>query len=93
MIVDNKETRFQCTNYTFQDLNKPAGEQQQPAPVVEVPGEPGVMAVRIPVPGWRIEEVEDLDEYTIEDVQTFYTSVENIPISKPDIDSTPEKKK
>ena len=61
-IVDNKETKFQCTNYTIQDLNKPAGEQQQPAPVVEVPGEPGVMAVLIPVRGYKIEEVEDLDE-------------------------------
>ena len=61
-ITDNKETRFQCTNYTFQDLNQPAGQQQQPAPVVEVPGEPGVMAVHIPVPGYIIKEVEDLDE-------------------------------
>ena len=52
---------FECTNYTFQDLNQPEGQQQQPAPVVEVPGEPGVMAVRIPVPGWFIKEVEDLD--------------------------------
>ena len=54
--------KFECTNYTFQDLNQPEGQQQQPAPVVEVPGEPGVMAVRIPVPGWKIVEVEDLDE-------------------------------
>ena len=61
-IVDNKEARFECTNYTIQDLNKPAGEQQQPAPVVEVPGEPGVMAVHIPVRGYKIVEVEDLDE-------------------------------
>ena len=53
---------FECTNYTFQDLNKPEGEQQQPAPVVEVPGEPGVMAVHIPVRGYIIKEVEDLDE-------------------------------
>ena len=53
---------FECTNYTFQDLNQPEGQQQQPAPVVEVPGEPGVMAVRIPVPGYVIKEVEDLDE-------------------------------
>ncbi len=52
---------FECTNYTFQDLNQPEGQQQQPAPVVEVPGEPGVMAVRIPVPGYVIKEVEDLD--------------------------------
>lgn len=61
-ISDNKEARFECTNYTFQDLNQPAGQQQQPAPVVEVPGEPGVMAVHIPVPGYVIKEVEDLDE-------------------------------
>ena len=58
---DNNGNAFQCTNYTFQDLNQPEGQQQQPAPVVEVPGEPGVMAVRIPVPGWVIKEVEDLD--------------------------------
>ena len=61
-ISDNKEARFECTNYTFQDLNQPAGQQQQPAPVVEVPGEPGVMAVHIPVRGYTIKEVEDLDE-------------------------------
>lgn len=53
---------FECTNYTFQDLNQPEGQQQQPAPVVEVPGEPGVMAVHIPVRGYIIKEVEDLDE-------------------------------
>ena len=61
-ISDNKEARFECTNYTFQDLNQPDGQQQQPAPVVEVPGEPGVMAVHIPVPGYIIKEIEDLDE-------------------------------
>lgn len=61
-IVDGKEVPFQCTNYTFQDLNQPEGQQQQPAPVVEVPGEPGVMAVHIPVPGYIIKEVEDLDD-------------------------------
>ena len=59
---DNNGNSFQCTNYTFQDLNQPEGQQQQPAPVVEVPGEPGVFAVRIPVPGWKIEQVPDLDE-------------------------------
>ena len=59
---DNQGNSFECTNYTFQDLNQPEGEQQQPAPVVEVPGEPGVMAVHIPVPGYVIKEVEDLDE-------------------------------
>ena len=56
------EGDWECTNYTFQDLNQPEGQQQQPAPVVEVPGEPGVMAVHIPVPGYIITEVEDLDE-------------------------------
>ena len=61
-IVENVETPFECTNYTFQDLNQPEGQQQQPAPVVEVPGEPGVMAVHIPVRGYIIKEVEDLDE-------------------------------
>ena len=55
-------TPWSCTNYTFQDLNQPEGQQQQPAPVVEVPGEPGVMAVHIPVPGYIIKEVEDLDD-------------------------------
>ncbi|MBR5655304.1 MAG: hypothetical protein IKW98_01275 [Prevotella sp.] len=57
----NDGSTFYCTNYTFQDLNQPEGQQQQPAPVVEVPGEPGVMAVHIPVPGYVIQEVEDLD--------------------------------
>ena len=61
-IVDGVETPFECTNYTVQDLNKPAGEQQQPAPVVEVPGEPGVEAVLVTVPGYVIKEVDDLDE-------------------------------
>ena len=55
-------TPWSCTNYTFQDLNQPEGQQQQPAPVVEVPGEPGLMAVHIPVPGYIIKEVEDLDD-------------------------------
>ena len=56
------EREFKCTNYTLQDLNKPAGEQQWPADVVEVPGEPGVMAVHIPVKGYKAVEVDDLDE-------------------------------
>ena len=59
---NNQGAAFECTNYTFQDLNQPEGQQQQPAPVVEVPGEPGVMAVHIPVRGYTIKEVEDLDE-------------------------------
>ena len=58
---NNQGASFKCTNYTFQDLNQPEGQQQQPAPVVEVPGEPGVMAVHIPVRGYVIKEVEDLD--------------------------------
>ena len=59
---DDKGSAFECTNYTFQDLNQPEGQQQQPAPVVEVPGEPGVMAVHIPVRGYYSTEVPDLDE-------------------------------
>ena len=59
---NNEGATFQCTNYTFQDLTKPAGEQQQPAPVVEVPGEPGVFAVHIPVQGYKVVEEKDLDE-------------------------------
>ena len=59
---DANGNAFHCTNYTFQDLNQPEGQQQQPAPVVEVPGEPGVMAVHIPVRGYIIKEIEDLDE-------------------------------
>ena len=59
--VHTDGSEWSCTNFTFQDLNQPEGQQQQPAPVAEVPGEPGVMAVRIPVPGWFIKEVEDLD--------------------------------
>lgn len=59
---NNQGAAFKCTNYTFQDLTKPEGEQQQPAPVVEVPGEPGVFAVRIPVQGYKIVEEPDLDE-------------------------------
>lgn len=59
---NDQGAKFECTNYTFQDLNQPEGQQQQPAPVVEVPGEPGVMAVHIPVRGYIIKEVEDLDE-------------------------------
>ena len=60
--VNGQDTPFECTNYTFQDLTKPEGEQQQPAPVVEVPGEPGVFAVHIPVQGYYSQEEDDLDE-------------------------------
>ena len=59
---NNQGAAFECTNYTFQDLNQPEGQQQQPAPVVEVPGEPGVMAVQIPVRGYYSEDVPKLDE-------------------------------
>ena len=58
--VHTDGAEWSCTNYTLQDLNKPAGEQQWPADVVEVPGEPGVMAVHVPVKGYFIKEVEDL---------------------------------
>ena len=53
---------WECSNFTVQDLNQPEGEQQQKAPVVEVPGEPGVFAVQVPVKSYYIKEVEDLDE-------------------------------
>ena len=58
----SSEGEWSCTNFTVQDLNITEGNQQQPAPVVEVPGEPGVYAVKVPVPGYYIEEVEDLDD-------------------------------
>lgn len=48
---------FACTNFTVQT---PAGVFQ--APIVEVPGEPGVMAVQVPVLGYYSKEVENLDE-------------------------------
>ena len=60
--VNSSGEPWECTNFTVQDLNKPEGEQQQPAPVVEVPGEPGVMAVQVPVKGYYAKEVEDLDD-------------------------------
>ena len=62
--VDGDGNPWKCTNFTVQDLNKPAGEQQQPAPVVEVPGEPGVYAVKVPVRGYYIKEVEETDPET-----------------------------
>ena len=58
--VDGNGNPWECSNFTVQDLNKPAGEQQQKAPVVEV--EPGVMAVKVPVKSYYIKQVEDLDE-------------------------------
>ena len=59
--VDGNGNPWHCTNFTVQDLTKPEGEQQQPAPVVEVPGESGVYAVKVPVMGYKIVEEEDLD--------------------------------
>ena len=59
---NNQGAAFECSNYTVQDLNKPEGETQWAAPVVEVPGEPGVMAVQIPVKGYYSQDVPDLDE-------------------------------
>ena len=56
------EGDWAVSNFTVQDLNKPEGEQQQKAPVVEVPGEPGVYAVQVPVKSYYVKEVEDLDE-------------------------------
>ena len=56
------EGDWAVSNFTVQDLNKPEGEQQQKAPVVEVPGEPGVYAVQVPVKSYYAKEVEDLDE-------------------------------
>ena len=58
----SSEGDWAVSNFTVQDLNKPEGEQQQKAPIVEVPGEPGVYAVQVPVKSYYIKEVEDLDE-------------------------------
>lgn len=58
----SSEGDWAVSNFTVQDLNKPEGEQQQKAPVVEVPGEPGVYAVQVPVKSYYVKEVEDLDE-------------------------------
>ena len=60
--VNSSGDPWECSNFTVQDLNKPEGEQQQKAPVVEVPGEPGVYAVQVPVKSYYVKEVEDLDE-------------------------------
>ena len=49
------EGDWQCTNFTIQT---PA---QTKAPVVEVPDEPGVYAVHVPVRGYYIEKVAKLD--------------------------------
>ena len=60
--VNSSGDPWECSNFTVQDLNKPEGEQQQKAPIVEVPGEPGVYAVQVPVKSYYAKEVEDLDE-------------------------------
>ena len=52
----SSEGDWECSNFTIQT------PEQTKAPVVEVPGEPGVMAVHVPVRGYYISEVEDLDE-------------------------------
>ena len=53
--VDNNGDAWECTNFTVQT------PEQRKADVVEVPGEPGVFAVQVPVRGYKIVEVEDLD--------------------------------
>ena len=88
-----KKVPFECTNYTIQDLNKPAGEQQQPAPVVEVPGEPGVFAVHVPVRGYYSKEMPkflddgsaDVDDDGNQKTQTVYywNTGDSIGTSKP----------
>ena len=80
-VTENGVTReepFECSNFTVQDLNKPQGEQQQKAPIVDVPGEPGVKAVLVTVPGYKIVEVEDLDE----DGQQQYDEDGNVKMKK-----------
>ena len=47
---------WECTNFTIQTPT------QQKAPVVEVPGEPGVFAVHVPVKGYKIVEEPVYDE-------------------------------
>lgn len=79
-IVADDES-WECTNFTVQDLNKPEGEQQQPAPVVEVPDEPGVYAVKVPVRGYYIAAEEQTDPETgepIVDPETGEVKTNNI---------------
>ena len=52
----SSEGDWECSNFTIQT------PEQTKAPIVEVPGEPGVMAVHVPVRGYVIREIEDLDE-------------------------------
>ena len=47
------EGDWECTNFTIQT------PEQTKAPVVEVPGEPGVMAVHVPVRGYYVETKEE----------------------------------
>lgn len=60
-INNNQEVPFECTNFTIQIPNGTGGTDLVKAPVEEVPGEPGVMAVHVPVRGYKVESVEDLD--------------------------------
>ena len=52
----SSEGDWECSNFTIQT------PEQTKAPVVEVPGEPGVMAVHVPVRSYYTKQVEDLDE-------------------------------
>ena len=54
--VNSSGQPWECTNFTIQTPT------QQKAPVVEVPGEPGVFAVHVPVRGYKIVEVPVYDE-------------------------------
>ena len=52
----SSERDWECYNFTIQT------PEQTKAPVVELPGEPGVMAVHVPVRSYYTKQVEDLDE-------------------------------
>lgn len=54
--VNSSGQPWECTNFTIQTPT------QQKAPVVEVPGEPGVFAVHVPVRGYKIVEEPVYDE-------------------------------
>lgn len=49
---------WECSNFTIQT------PEQTKAPVVEVPGEPGVFAVKVPVRGYYIKDVQETDPET-----------------------------
>ena len=59
-IVNGQEVPFECTNFTIQIPNDEGGTDLVQAPIMET--NDGKMAVRVPVKGYMIEEVEDLDE-------------------------------